>query len=170
MKKYPFSLTSMNTLPTTAKRHLVYSRLIWYINIVDSVVQHNESVSLIEVNAESLLECICNCFIRDDIPFENQISDLQLHEGEKRRAWKIVTKQSPQLFNIDGDACHHFHNTVKQFCKPFKCFDIQWKQSVVLIFWIRWKRFVLYWIYRLQNLRGSHCFPFLIAFPLIWLW
>ena len=31
---------------------------------------------LIEVNAKSLLECICNCFIRDDIPFKNLISNL----------------------------------------------------------------------------------------------
>ena len=24
--------------------------------------------------------------------------------------------------DIDDDVCHHFHNTIKQFCKPFECF------------------------------------------------
>ena len=41
-------------------------------------------------------------------------------------------------------------------------------QSKVLIFWIRWKRFVLYWINCLENLlrvEAINRFPFLIPFP-----
>ena len=113
----------------------------------------------------------------------------QLHEGEKRRAWKIVTNQSPQLFDIDGNACRHSHNKVKQFCKPFECFDIHWDimsfwhtgilsilsfwHNDILAFWVHWKKFVLYWMYHLENLLREEAivgFLFLIAFPLIWLW
>ena len=46
------------------------------MEIGESVVQHFESVSLIEVNEKSLLECICNCSMRDGIPFKNLVSDL----------------------------------------------------------------------------------------------
>ena len=65
------------------KHHLEASYLIFYIDldfidieIGESVVQHYESIRLIEINAKSLLECICNCFRRDDIPLQNLVSYL----------------------------------------------------------------------------------------------
>ena len=123
----------MNALLTTAKRYLAYSLSYFDIEIGESVVQHG-SISLLEVNAKSQLECICNCFITDEIPFENLVSDLsdstnyvREKEGGLR---KIVTKQSPQLLEIDSDLCHHIHNTVKQFCKPFECFVEKWNDDI----------------------------------------
>ena len=73
MKKYPFSINIDEC--TSNNSHKVFSILVSYfgIEIGASVVQHYTSVSLIEVNAKSLLECICNCFVRDDILFDNLV-------------------------------------------------------------------------------------------------
>ena len=76
MKKYPFSINIDECTSNNSQK--VFSILVSYfdIEIGESVVQHYESISLIEVNAKSLLERICNCFTRDDIPFQNLVSDL----------------------------------------------------------------------------------------------
>ena len=75
MKKYPFSINIDECTSNNSQK--VFSILVSYfdIEIGESVVQHYESISLIEVNAP-LLEHICNCFIRDDIPFQNLVSNL----------------------------------------------------------------------------------------------
>ena len=76
MKKYPFSINIDECTSNNSQK--VFSILVSYfdIEIGESVVQHYQSISLIEVNTKSLLERICNCFIRDDVPFQNLISDL----------------------------------------------------------------------------------------------
>ena len=86
----------------------------------------------------------------------------QLHEGEKRRAWKIVTNQSPQLFDIDGNACRHSHNKVKQFCKPFECFDIHWDimYSTGILGSLKEICFILNVPFRKPPQRGSHSWFF----------
>ena len=73
MKKYPFSINIDECTSNNSQK--VLSILVSYfdIEIGESVAQHYESISLIEVNAKSLLERICNCFIRDDIPFQNLV-------------------------------------------------------------------------------------------------
>ena len=76
MKKYLFSINIDECTSNNSQQ--VFSILVSYfdIKIGESVVQHYESISLIEVNAKSLLERIYNCFIRGDIPFQNLVSDL----------------------------------------------------------------------------------------------
>ena len=78
MKTYPFSKN--NNECTSSNSQKVFIILVSYfdIEIGESVLQHYESISLIEVNAKFLLDCICNCFVyhTDDIPFENLASDL----------------------------------------------------------------------------------------------
>ena len=76
MKKYPFSINIDECTSNNSQQ--VFSILVSYfdIKIGESVIQHYESISLIEVNAKSLLERICNYFVRDDIPFQNLVSDL----------------------------------------------------------------------------------------------
>ena len=32
--------------------------------------------------------------------------------------------------DIDDDVCHHIHNTIKQFCKPFECFVEKWIDDI----------------------------------------
>ena len=76
MKKYPFSINIDEC--TSKNSHKVFSILVSYFDteIRTSVVQHYTSVSLIEANVKPLLECICNCFVRDDFPFDSLVSDL----------------------------------------------------------------------------------------------
>ena len=93
-KKYPFSI-SIDEYTSNVSQKL-FSILVSYfdIEIGESVGQHYESVSLMEVNAKSLLECICNCFIKDDIPFENLVSDLSdstnYMRGKRRGLEKLL--------------------------------------------------------------------------------
>ena len=91
MKKYPFSISFDEYTSNNSQK--LFSILVIYfgIEIGESVVQHYESVSLIEVHVKSLLECICNCFIRDYIPFENLVSylsDSTNHMGRKEEGLK----------------------------------------------------------------------------------
>ena len=138
MKKYPFSINIDECTSNNSQKILYILVSYLDIEIGESVVQHYESVSLIKVNAKSLLERICNCFTRDSIPFQNLVSDLSdstnyirgRRAAGERRAWKIVTKQSPQLLDIDDDVCHHTHNTVKHYCKPFECFVEKWINDI----------------------------------------
>ena len=76
MKKYPFSINIDEC--TSSNSQKVFSILISYLDIEigESVLQYYESISLIEANAKSLLEGICNCFKRDDIFLQNPLSDL----------------------------------------------------------------------------------------------
>ena len=76
MKKYLFSINVDECTFNNSQK--VFSIFVSYfdIEIGESVVQHYQSISLIEVNTKSPLERICNCFIRDDVPFQNLVSDL----------------------------------------------------------------------------------------------
>ena len=73
MKKYPFSINIDECTSNNSQKILYILVSYLDIEIGESVVQHYESVSLIEVNAKSLLERICNCFTRDSIPFQNLV-------------------------------------------------------------------------------------------------
>ena len=76
MKKYPFSINIDECTSNNSQQVFSIPVIYFDIEIGESVVQHYESISLIEVNTKSLLEHICNCFIRDDIPFQSLVSDL----------------------------------------------------------------------------------------------
>ena len=134
MKKYPFSINIDECTSNISQK--VFSILVSYfdIEIGESVVQHYESISLIEVNAKSLLERICNYFIRDDIPCQNLVSDLSdstnYMRGKRTGLEKLLRSKAPQLLDIDGDVCYHTHNTVKQVCKPFECFVEKWINDI----------------------------------------
>ena len=134
MKKYPFSKNIDECTSNNSRK--VFSILVSYFDteLGASVVQHYTSVSLIEVNVKSLLECICNCFVRDDIPFDNLVSDLSdstnYMRGKKEGLEPLLRENAPQRLDIDDDICHHIHNTVKQFYKPFKCFVEKWIDDI----------------------------------------
>ena len=134
MKKYPFSINIDECTSDISPK--VFSILVSYfdIEIVESVVQHYESISSIEVNAKALLEHISNCFIRYDTPFQNLVSDLSDSTNYMREKIvglkKLSQSKAPQLLDMDGDVCHHIHNTIKQFCKPFECFAEKWIDDI----------------------------------------
>ena len=43
---------------------------------------------------------------------------------------KLSRSKAPQLLDIDHNVCHHIHNTIKQFCKPFECFVEKWIDDI----------------------------------------
>ena len=123
MKSYPFSINIDEC--TSNNHHKVFSILVSYFDEVLglSVVQHYKSVSMIEVNALTLFQTTCKLFQDDQIPFENLVSDLSgstnyMH-GKKSGLEKRLQDKAPQLLNVDGDCCHHVHNSIKNFCQPF---------------------------------------------------
>ena len=173
MKKYSFSINIGECHSNNSQK--VFSQqpkgiLVSYLDIEigESVVQHYESISLIEVNVKSLSKRICNCSIRDDIPFQNLVSDLSdttnYMRGERERFEKLLRSKTPQLLDIDGDVCHQIHNTVKQFCKPFEWFverwihDIQWQinYSTDILYLLKEICFILNVPFRKPPQRVSH--------------
>ena len=121
MKSYPFSINIDEC--TSNNHHKVFSVLVSYFDEILglSVVQHYKSVSMIEVNALTLFENTCKLFQDDQIPFENLVSDLSgstnyMH-GKKSGLEKRLQDKAPQLLNVDGDCCHHVHNSIKVFCQ-----------------------------------------------------
>ena len=84
MKKYSFSVNIDECTSNSSQK--VFSILVsdFDIEIGESVVQHYESISLIEVNVKSLLECICNCFIRDHIDLVSDLSGSTNYMRGKR--------------------------------------------------------------------------------------
>ena len=77
---------------------------------------------MIEVNALTF-QTICKLFQGDQIPFENLVCDLSEStnyiRGKKSGLEKRLRDKAPQLLNVDGDCCHHVHNSIKVFCQPF---------------------------------------------------
>ena len=42
--------------------------------------------------------------------------------GKKSGLETKLFEKAPHSLDIDGDVCHHIHNTVKKFCSPFNNF------------------------------------------------
>ena len=162
MQNCPFSINIDEC--TSSNSQKVFSILVSYFDVEsgESFAYHYESISLIEVNAKCLLECICKFFIRDDLPFKNLVSDLSdstnYMRWNKGRLGKLLWCKALRLLDIDSNFCHHIHNPINHFCKCFKAslknelMAFIGTQSIVLIFWICWKRFALYRMYHSENL------------------
>ena len=162
MQNCPFSINIDEC--TSSNSQKVFSILVSYFDVEsgESFAYHYESISLIEVNAKCLLECICKFSIRDDLPFKNLVSDLSdstnYMRWNKGRLGKLLWCKALRLLDIDSNFCHHIHNPINHFCKCFKALlknelmAFIGTQSIVLIFWICWKRFALYRMYHSENL------------------
>ena len=123
MKWDPFSINIDEC--TSNNHHKVFSIFVSYFDEILglSVVQNYKSVGMIEVNALTLFQTICNLFQDDQILFENLVSDLSdstnYMRGKKSGLEKQLRDKAPQLLNVDGDCRHHVHNSIKVFCQPF---------------------------------------------------
>ena len=62
------------------------------------------------------LQEILNLFDRDEIPWDNLVSDLSVSANY------MFGKKSGLETNSNGDLSHHIHNSVKQFCSSFNNF------------------------------------------------
>ena len=70
-----------------------------------------------------LFSGIDSCFSRDGVLWDNLISDLSdsaaYMRGKSFGVESELWDKAPHLLDIDGDVCHHMHNSVKSFSKPF---------------------------------------------------
>ena len=77
----------------------------------------------------------------------------------------MLGSKAPQLLDIDGNVCHHIHNTVKQFCKPVECFVEKWiddihcdtKYSTDISDALKEIRFILNVAFKKPPQRVNHC-------------
>ena len=78
---------------------------------------------MIEVNPLALFQTICKLFQDDLIPFEKLVSDLSdstnYMRGKKSCLEKRLRDKASQVLNIEGDCCHHVHDSIKVFCQHF---------------------------------------------------
>ena len=124
LKNFPFSINLDECTSTNKER--VLSVLVSYFSeaLGECVVMHYYSLSMTTVNAETVYKAVMNAFDEDDIPLTNLISTLS--DSANYMRGKIsgfetrLRETAPHLLDIDGDVCHHVHNSVKKFCNHFE--------------------------------------------------
>ena len=110
----------------SAKNEKILSILVSYYSEEDkeTVVKHYRSVSMTVVNASTLFAKVKELLDMDDIPYSNLISNLSdstnYMRGKLTGFETRLRELCPHLLDIDGDVCHHVHNVVRVFTKPFE--------------------------------------------------
>lgn len=123
MQNTPFSINLDEC--TSNANEKVLSILVSYFSetLNMSVVQHYASVTLTVVNAETVFQTVVDLLKNDDIPLDNVVSSLSdsaaYMRGKKSGFETRLRDVAPHLLDIDGDICHHTHNSVKKFCSFF---------------------------------------------------
>lgn len=83
------------------------------------VVHHYNLESLTVVIAVNLFDHIKATLTKDKFPFSNLVSNLydstNYMKGKVSGFKTLIRKEVLHLLNIDGDICHHAHNTVTEF-------------------------------------------------------
>ena len=71
------------------------------------------------VNASTVFEAVLGKFRQDEIPLSNLVSVLSdsaaYMRGSLNGFHAKLREVAPHILDIDGDVCHHVHNTVKKF-------------------------------------------------------
>lgn len=124
IRSSPFSLNIDESTSNSNKR--VLAILVSYYSEKNEKVllEHLASIEVVKVDSESLYNVILDLFDKYDIPWSNLISILMdscaVMQGSKSGLeTRIRQNKAPHLLNIDGDICHHVHNTCKSFVSPF---------------------------------------------------
>lgn len=104
----------------------IFSIIVTYFSeeLQRVVIHHYNSKPFIIVNAVNLFTHVKATLLNDGIPLSNLISNLSdstnYMRGKVAGFETLLRKEVPHLLNIDGDTCHHAHNSVKKFISPFK--------------------------------------------------
>ena len=144
LRRYPFSLNMDESTSTGNKR--VVTVLVSYYNpaVQRVVIEHLESFTVVKVDALSLFNCVVELFTKNNIPWENLVSILMdscaVMRGKKSGLETRIREKVPHLIDVDGDVCHHMHNSCSTFCKPFDGFasklftdihnDLKWSEDL----------------------------------------
>ena len=120
------SFFSLNVDECMSNAHeKIFSMIVSYFSeeLQRVVVHHYNSHPFVIVNAANLFNHVKSTLLRNGIPFNNLISNLSdstnYMRGKISGFETLLRKEVPHLLNIDGDTCHHAHNSVKKFIAPF---------------------------------------------------
>jgi hypothetical protein len=123
LRKCFFSLNIDESTSNSLKKMLAI--LVSYFSGDRVVVKHLATISVIHANSQSLCEEIVKIFKEKDLPWDHLMSMLldscNVMRGSKSGFEKrIRDSKAPHLLDIDGDTCHHAHNSAKKLCEPFQ--------------------------------------------------
>ncbi|GBN78213.1 hypothetical protein AVEN_45094-1, partial [Araneus ventricosus] len=122
LRSSKFSLNIDEATSNNFKR--VLSVLVSYFSPIQNKVIIEHLASVIRVTSESLFKEIVKVFEDHNIPWDNLMSILMdscnVMRGSKSGLEARIREKTTHLLDIDGDSCHHIHNSAKKLCKPFK--------------------------------------------------
>ncbi len=108
---------------TNNSNQKVVSVLVNYMSNGSISTKHLSSYCVDSVNSEAIFQCLVQIFEKNNIPWQNLMSVLldscNVMRGKNAGLEVKIRSKCPHLLDIDGDSCHHVHNSTKQFCKPF---------------------------------------------------
>ena len=116
LQSHKFSMNMDECTSTSNKK--VLSVLVSYFSdeLNKCIVHHYLSTSLTVVKATIIHSVIFDSLKKDNIPLDNLISNLSDSAGFET----LLRSSAPHLLDIDGDTCHHIHNSVRKFCSHFQ--------------------------------------------------
>ena len=91
------------------------------------VLEHFTSVTVVHVNATALYQELAHLFGKHGIPWGNLCSILMdscavMRGSKSGLETRIWNDKASHLLGVDGDVCHHIHNSSKKINAPFDNF------------------------------------------------
>lgn len=120
MKTTPFSLNIDECTSKASKKRILNILVSFFCETsCKCVCQLYASIEMVVVNANTVFEAVRDRFIHDEIPFTNLISVLSdsaaYMRGSLNGFHAKLRQIAPHVLDIDGDVCHHIHNSVQKF-------------------------------------------------------
>lgn len=89
------------------------------------VVSYLSSFSVIRVNSNTMHTELVGLMEKKNLPWQNLVSILMdscavMRGSKSGLETRIRQENAPHLLDIDGDRCHHAHNSAKKFCAVFQ--------------------------------------------------
>lgn len=125
LQQCPFSMNIDESTSNNNKRVLAVLVSFYDKQSEMVVCEHWKSIELIKVDAASIYSVIVELIESNDVPWSNLVSILMdscsVMRGKKSGVeTRIRNEKAPHLLDVDGDSCHHIHNSCKKFCDPFE--------------------------------------------------
>ena len=120
MKNNPFSINIDESTSKACKKRILNILVCYFCEKSQKCVCHlYASIQMSVVNASTVFEAVLGKFRQDEIPLSNLVSVLSdsaaYMRGSLNGFHAKLREVAPHILDIDGDVCHHVHNTVKKF-------------------------------------------------------
>lgn len=124
LRKCSFSLNVDEAASSNKKKVLTMLVSFYDSETNDVKIEHLDSVEIRKTDSESILQEIVKAIEGNDIPWKNLVSVLMDSCGVMRGVkngveTRLRREKAPHLLDVDGDSCHHIHNSSKKLCEPF---------------------------------------------------